>query len=280
MSRIAPRISAVVVTRNDGYGADQEKRFVFSMNAMLRLYEEIVIVDWNSPTQETLLDTCKPFIDRTGKILEIVVTDDDIKDLGYPTHIPISEVHGRNIGIRRCSSEYILSTNPDIVPINPFGYEIPENKMVTSPRCDTWNFKFFSIHESDTFIESATRESKYWESKPRIPDHAPDKWSKIVCCGDFQLAHRALWDSIRGFEEGMMYRSFADTNVQKKTCIYGDGVDVLDYRIVHLNHSGHDMKVGKQTFLNDEHEWIYRFTETKNTLNWGVPTYQFKTRRW
>jgi hypothetical protein len=48
-----------------------------------------------------------------------------------------------------------------------------------------------------------------------------DKWSIINCCGDFQLAHRDLWNKIKGFEEKMTYACFQDTNVQKKATLEG-----------------------------------------------------------
>lgn len=276
MSRIAPRISAIVVTRNDGYGSDQEKRFIFSMNAMVRLYDEVIVVDWNSPTQETLMDMCKCHIDRTGKILEIVVTEDDIKDLGYPSNIPLPEAYGRNIAIRRASSEYILSTNPDIVPIYPFGLQIPEGTLLTSPRSNTWNHRFFSLHDCGTFIDSCLREADKWDMSPKLSEDNPDRWSKISRPGDFQLGSRSLWNAMHGFEEGMIYKNHIDQNVQKKAHIYGNGVAVVDYRIVHLNHTDST----NLSIFNDESEWVYNFGETKNSPNWGAPTYQFKQRIW
>jgi hypothetical protein len=32
----------------------------------------------------------------------------------------------------------------------------------------------------------------------------------------FQLAHRDIWNEIRGFEEELIYVLYSDTNVQKK----------------------------------------------------------------
>ena len=46
-----------------------------------------------------------------------------------------------------------------------------------------------------------------------------DNYSLINCCGDFQIAHKDVWNKIKGFEEEMIYACFVDTNVQKKAVL-------------------------------------------------------------
>ena len=72
------------------------------------------------------------------------------------------------------------------------------------------------IIEKDCWGNPCEHEEKYpWGCTPK------DIWSKINCCGDFQFAHRDVWLEIKGYEEKMLGKAFADTNIQKKSEIFG-----------------------------------------------------------
>ena len=99
-----------------------------------------------------------------------------------------------------------------------------------------------------------------------------DHYSLINCCGDFQLAHRDLWNDIKGFEEKMLYACFQDTNVQKKAILKGYNLEAIyDLPLYHMSHKGmgnDGSSPSKQTY-NDAWEWIEWFEESKNPNNWG-----------
>jgi hypothetical protein len=82
-------------------------------------------------------------------------------------------------------------------------------------------------------------------------------WSLVVCCGDYQLAHKSLWYKMKGFEESMIYRDCADTNVMKKGMIYGNGSQILDLDVFHLD------------------DYVVNFESTENTDDWGFVDYDF-----
>jgi hypothetical protein len=66
-----------------------------------------------------------------------------------------------------------------------------------------------------------------------------DKYSLINCCGDFQLAHRNVWNTIKGFEENMIYACFQDTNIQKKAVLNGFDLEAIyDIPLYHMSHKG------------------------------------------
>lgn len=274
------KISVIVGTRNDGHGGYAKERFTFSINSFLKNFDEVVVVDWASPNGVTMFDDVKQFLPKTNKLVNITVTPDDIDNLGYPTDVPMSEVHCRNIALRRVSHDIVLSTNPDIVITEPVKFEVKPDLIYFSRRRDTWDFRQFNINEADEFYHHVNSNILSWEPKPFIPRTAPDKWSKVVCCGDFQLARTEFWHKLLGFESGMPYRSFSDTNVQKKAHIYGNGVEFCDHPLAHLNHDGHDMIIGGVSARNDQDEWIYNFQESKNEPTWGAPAYKFKVDVW
>ena len=62
-----------------------------------------------------------------------------------------------------------------------------------------------------------------------------DDYSIINCCGDYQLAPKHVWGSIRGFEEELIYPLFADTNVQKKSVMHGHGLKAI-YNPPHVSY--------------------------------------------
>jgi hypothetical protein len=81
---------------------------------------------------------------------------------------------------------------------------------------------------------------------------------------------------MRGFEETMVFRDFADTNLMKKGFIYGVGAELLDIDIFHLNHGGHEMSVNGQKLQNDYGRFVENFTETENLDSWGLESVRFK----
>jgi hypothetical protein len=94
----------------------------------------------------------------------------------------------------------------------------------------------------------------------------------INCCGDFQLAHKDVWNNIRGFEEQMIYACFQDTNIQKKASLMGHGLEAIyDLPLYHMSHKGmgNDGSSPSKQPYNDAWEWVEWFEESKNTDTWG-----------
>ena len=42
------KISAVIVSRNDGYGGHLNERATYCFNSAIDTYDEVIYVDWNS----------------------------------------------------------------------------------------------------------------------------------------------------------------------------------------------------------------------------------------
>jgi hypothetical protein len=80
---------------------------------------------------------------------------------------------------------------------------------------------------------------------------------------------------MKGFEEKMIYRDCADTNAMKKGMIYGESIEILDLDIFHLDHSGHDLKVGGKSLFNSWDDFLVNFESTENKDTWGFSEYKF-----
>jgi hypothetical protein len=95
------KISAIIVSRNDNYGGHLNERATYCFNSAIDTYDEVIYVDWNSPTQ-SLLEEIKPLLKFKGNLVHVPVNKSDIEKLNPELlTIPIVDVLGRNIGIRQ-----------------------------------------------------------------------------------------------------------------------------------------------------------------------------------
>jgi hypothetical protein len=270
-------VSIVVTSRNDGYGGNLELRASYALNTMLQNYDEVIYVDWNSPNEESLIKNL-PLM-RTGRLRHIQLTKNDIEKIN-PTllNYPIVEVLGRNIGIRRATSDWVVSSNIDIMPSKIDTKLLNQDFLYTVSRKNV-PVEYF-LNNKEFSIQFCVNNSNNFDSVPKIlnGDWAgkKDPWSLTACCGDFQLANKFLWNKMRGFEEAMVFRDFADTNLMKKGIIYGVGAELLDIDIFHLNHGGHEMSVNGQKLQNDYERYVENFTESENPISWGLESMSFK----
>ena len=282
------KTSAVVVTRCDNYGGHQVERFIHSISSLCDAFDEVVIVDWNQPGPGmTLLEHaigCAPgLIPRENRIKLVKVKPSDITEL-WPglEDYPIIEVLARNIGLRRASGDWVLLTNPDCV----ISRQIPVNKlddetMYTCSRSDVEISHFTRFTDTDELIIDLMK--REYASKPFVdPEHPRngDIWSLVVCCGDFQLAHKSVWDKIRGFEEAFTcYGCGIDTNVMKKAYTECKTARIGDTKLIfHLNHTKTtDFPSKRNLQMGNQKSMIQDFTHTTNSKNWGCKEYAFDT---
>jgi predicted O-methyltransferase YrrM len=276
-------VSAVVGQNKPG----MRDRAVWCLASLLDAFEEVILVDWRSsvPLLCEIGEALKATGADTSRLVCYHVPPDYGGRLvhGDPTAMDICEVLARNIGIRRATGDWIVSTNIDIVVERREAWDaLP------------WNDRtFYTVSRHD--VEAQTIEDCADPAKPGLAGllylrealrvtggwqhgHSAvcpgDVWSLIDCCGDFQIAHRDVWHNpaVRGFEESMTGRMFTDSNVQKKAHTAGYGLQaILDHPLVwHINHPS---RHGART--NDPGQDLMRFTRTANGDDWGRPARVF-----
>lgn len=267
----------VVTSRNDGYGGNLELRASHALNTMIKNYDEVIYVDWNSPDNDSLVNHLT--LNGRGNLRHIQIKKSDIENIDPQlVQLPIVEVLGRNIGIRRAKSDWIVSSNIDIMPDNLNTSSLDEDVFYAVSRRNV-PVTFFQSEDKDFFSYCKKNRNKF-ESAPRIIGDVwagkHDPWSLTVCCGDFQVAHKSLWYKMRGFEESLIYRDCADSNVMKKGFLYGKKSSLLDMDVFHLDHDGHSMNVGGKTLKNEWDPSVANFEETTNKENWGLIEFNFE----
>ena len=265
--------------RNDGYKEDE--RIITCLTSMIETFDEVWFCDWNTPIgKKPLLWELQDQIPKTGKIRHFVIEEHIAKILSNfnPDVSPFNGVISQNLMLRRCTADWITCSTMDIIA--------PKKEYLTS---------FLSKADKNTFYSVSRRDVEYsdleklgfdkWrefrdkldiESQPRYsPAQVTpnDRYSLINCCGDFQLAHKDVWNSIKGFEEKMIYSCFNDTNVQKKAVLNRYNIEAYyDLPLYHLSHTGmgNDGSSPSKQHYNDAWEWVENFTQSQNQDNWGL----------
>ncbi len=277
------KISAVIVSRNDNYGGHLNERATYCFNSAIETYDEVTYVDWNSPGHSLLYDI-KDNIKFKGNFKHIVIPPMAAHNLtgGDPHAQKCCEVLARNIGLRRSTGDWLLSTNIDI--IHPKRKELEDtlgsldsNTFYTiSRRATNWDTikKFYNgkilfnqwgpLRE---YLTSTSEERVLGEKTGEADDY-----SIINCCGDYQIASKKVWDSIRGFEEELIYPLYADTNVQKKAVMHGFNLKaIFNPALFHIDHGkgGGGFLTGVNRKANDYNRAIPLQGKTENPDTWG-----------
>jgi len=271
--------AALLGCRNDGYKEDD--RFVVCINSMVETFDEVWYCDWNSPSDRgSLLWKNLDKIHKLGKIRHFVISDEIVKILtnGNTEISPYAFILAQNILMRRCTADWITSTAMDIIAPKKEYFD----EFISKANPNT----FYSISRRDVeYSELAKMGFENWrefrdkmdvESSPRhlyakvTPN---DNYSLINCCGDFQTARKEIWHSIKGFEEGMLYACYGDTNVQKKAVLNGFNLEAyFDLPLYHLSHAGmgNDGSSPSKQSYNNPWEWVEFFTKSYNDDGWGL----------
>lgn len=269
------KLSAVILSRNDENNFNNNyERSVYCINSFTKHFDEVVLVDWNSPTP--LINLLEPSLIKRGNLRIVEVPCEFINDVIKQKHsdIPIvCKVLGKNVGIRRASGDFILNTNIDIISperknIDKFTFD--KNTMYTSARINvslSTVLNYTKINELYDYLNTNKhllhRERTHINNDSEL---SADFYSKVNCCGDFQFASRAVYNEIRGYEESAVYRNYADTNLQIKAYNNGSKIEAIDLPYFHLNHL--DRALSVKSFNDWSLYGDTKFT-TQNTENWG-----------
>jgi hypothetical protein len=280
------KISAVIVSRNDNYGDYLNERATYALNSAIHTYDEVIYVDWNSPTHSLLWDI-KDNLQLKGNLKHFVITPEiaSILTNNDPQAQKCCEVLGRNIGIKRAEGDWIVSTNIDV--IHPKREDVENiikingnNNMITLSRREvTWDIiKEFhggelKYQDWELLRNHISTNSEKREVYEKIV--SGDDYSLINCCGDFQFAPKHIWNDIKGFEEELIYALFSDTNVQKKASMHGYGLKaIFEPPMFHINHGskgwgGGGIADGINKKSNDQYRAVVHQQLTENTDSWG-----------
>lgn len=278
------KLSAVVVSRNDNYGGHLAERATYCLNSLINTFDEVFYIDWNSPTHSLLWDI-QDNLQLKGNLNHIIITPEVAKQLtNFDTHAQVcNEVLGRNIGLRRATGDWVVSTNIDVIAPRRDQLEATINQLnpntfyTISRRYTNWDaikefhggeLKYQDWKSLRNHLIENSEERKWEESVVQ-----GDDYSLINCCGDFQIATNNVWNEIRGFEEDLIYVLYSDTNVQKKAMMHGYGLKAIySPALFHIDHGkgGGGFLDGINRKTNDPYRAIVMQDKTLNPEHWGL----------
>jgi hypothetical protein len=263
--------TVILTSRNDNYGGNLHKRTTMALTSLIEHHDEVIFVDWKTVNGEGVISNIKHNLPQTGKLKYIQVPKEFLKEkYSHIANYTIIESIGRNIGIRRATNDYIISTNIDIVTTPLDDSILNEKTFYTVPRRDVDESFHLSFGDYQSLYNSLWENRDGYRPKERF-ETDDDKWSLINCCGDYQIGHKNVWNQMKGFEESVLFGCGIDTNVMKKASFYSN-IQVLDHYVFHLNHgkSGERDEDESVPPMSDQKEIIKDFKETTNSENWGM----------
>jgi len=273
------KTAALTIGRNDGYKEDE--RVLVHLESLLDTFDEVLYIDWNSDDEKgSLLWTIEDKLPKTGRLKHYILPKSIISQL-YGGNEGIGAVWtpmAHNVLLRRCNADWIVCTTNDIIA--------PKKKILNNFIKNANPNSFFTFSRRDFEYQDLVKYgTKQWKEYRDILDKTSeerrfyakvtpnDKYSIINCCGDFQFAPKKVWDKIRGYEEGMIYACFTDTNVQKKAVLNNFNLEAIyDVPLYHMSHTGmgNDGSSPSKLVYNDLGKWVEYFTNTENDENWGL----------
>ena len=256
MTDSKPYISFVVTSRNDNHGGDLRKRMMIFYKGLIhqcnkfKLPCELIMVDWNSPDQNELLDKVLPPVSEDDYLsVRYVIVPSEIHDsLRFSEDLGLYQMIAKNVGIRRSKAEFICCTNIDLLFSDALFEELAKRKLergkfYRANRCDIPA----TINENDSvedqlkfcdanIIKRLGKHSEFaliydekgllfkspvfnpllnflqWlKYKMVSADEAKLRTMDSDACGDFTMMSKGDWEKIDGYLELEMYSLHIDT---------------------------------------------------------------------
>lgn len=298
-------LSVVATARNDDHGGNllgRMRLFIEGLLAQCARFElpaELVLVDWNPPEGRPGLADALPWVAMARAAVESSAASGqpaaarvgqrnaspwcDVRVVEVPPHLhrrfrhaealPLFQMIGKNAGIRRARTPFVLATNIDILFSNELMAflalrRLDASRMYRIDRCDAAadvpvegvtideRLRFCETHllrraTCEGTIDVRTNEFHriYWDAtwRVRLLEALQDcrlvpvvtrKRLHLNACGDFTLLHCDAWASLRGYPEFETYSMHLDSVLCTAAHFAGARERVLrdPMRIYHVEH--------------------------------------------
>jgi hypothetical protein len=288
----SPYLSIVAVSRNDGHGGHLLERMQYFIDSLYeqcnryRLDTELIIVEWNPPEDKKRLNEVLKWPgDNTYLKTRIIVVSPDLHStFEHSDRLPLFQMIGKNVGIRRARGDFILATNIDILFSNELMEYLAEkrlrndilyraDRMDSASPFNSWLQLFYKQSSSvilDFCKTNIIRVNKKYGTYAagsitdrfkvftrhhiqKMKDHYTGRipfYGAIHTngCGDFTLMSRALWMKFCGYPELQMFSWNIDSVLL--IAAYHFGIKEIDLRppknTFHMEHgSGSGWTPGK-----------------------------------
>lgn len=248
-------LSVVATTRNDNHGGTltyRTQHFIDGFVSQCKkhaLKAELILVEWNPPADRPPLSRELQFPSEKGpcSIRIIRVPREVHETLAHSDRIPLFQMIGKNVGIRRARGKFILATNIDILFSDAIMSYLKENLkpgfLYRADRLDVpaelpsgrpfdeilafCSAQFFRINgKFGTRVKGEARAAKWLSRMTRITPRKtydflkkfPGKLARRLkhnlhtnACGDFTLMSAEDWEKLRGYPEWNIFSWHLDS---------------------------------------------------------------------
>lgn len=276
---VQPYLTIVLTGRNDDFGGDFNTRLFraleFNHHFMRErgIPHEFVLVEWRPIAGKPLLAEllADRYPDMVPHELRSFVADLEYHDAySLNPKLQFQEFIAKNIGIRRCRGDYILTTNTDIY-LSRRVLDLLEARRLEPGvlyRCPRVDLK--SNVDFEQMDWSVLEDERNYDTINEI--HPP---CYTNASGDFLLLDRASYHAVRGFNE--VYRVakvHMDSNFCLKAYSAGFRLEPLDAVVYHVGLGTLNSQVGLYRDRPGDAPWgdtrWKRSVLYENDGNWGL----------
>ncbi|WCL53055.1 hypothetical protein [Gimibacter soli] len=232
-------LTIVTVSRNDTHVERMEERTQAFIDGLLHQAEtheqriELIIVEWNPPSgRPSMAEAFRFPASHPYASVKIVTIPSDLHNhFAYASRLPLYQMIGKNVGIRRARGSIILATNIDVLLSDELFAVISSGMLHSGKhyRSDRWDIDRSVLDLSSPSSRLQQARSLCLGVNTRhgcIPKAAVDidrveigpaantpyiPHLHTVACGDFQLLHRDDWALLRGYPELDSFSMHLDT---------------------------------------------------------------------
>lgn len=264
-----PKISLVVVGRNDNYGGDFKSRLKTILDWNSKLFSgEIIYVEWN-PLPDKLLDSLW-LTERYQNMRAYVVPHAIHEKYCSNPHMSMMEFFAKNVGIRRAKYDWICVINADIL----IGLDVRNG-------LHQLNKKFVYGTNRIDYRWSGRKINKFTFLDGRLMLRIINMCKKHNYIGDFLLAHKDAWFEAKGYDESLKdKRRGCDRRGLAQLLTFGIKPKCIGSHL-HLDHPESTIHGIKKHQGGDFDR--YRDLPYRNSADWGLINFgqrKISTRVW
>lgn len=282
---IKPYLSIVATARNDNHGGNLLPRMQMFIEGIIeqcnkfQLPAELIIVEWNPPVENDRLCDAIHWPDNYNSSSSFC----DVRIIEVPAEIhnrykhaqqlPLFQMIGKNVAIRRARGVFVLATNIDIlfsneliqyiarqqlqlnrlyridrsdvdadIPVNASveqRLQYCKNHIIRLERYDgTINLLSGDFHRIYWEKDLRVRLLEFLQHKHLIPVVTRERLH-LNACGDFTMMAKDRWERVRGYPEFEMYSMHLDSVLCTQAHFDGTREYILEKPmcIYHIEHS-------------------------------------------
>ena len=260
-------VSVVVVGRNDNYGGDFTARLRTTLDWNLSHLPnpELIYVEWNQLKDRK--SDCEWIAQRYPNSRCYIVPNEIHQSIAAdPRKMPVMEYFGKNLGIRKATTDWIILINADVF-LAPDAIE----HIRRLNKRTVYGTHYVSIRWDGNAVDES-----HLNDKKLITVAFPVEENLFPVSGNFLMTHRQNWIEATGYDESLTHiRAGVDSNGVAQLLHSGLRQQVLGHHF-HLDHPESIVNQSNETHGAAEEIRLGQNIPYHNPEGWGMINYPLK----